>query len=160
MLLRMRNCPSGKRARPAFRCFVQATLDAIDHPFEPILLRVAWQDVFDAAVLHQFIKIGDGAPPAGVDTHRGDAQLITNLDALFRVLNIGCQLGGVGCKKRLVCGEANQIDTVAKGLPLEFLQITPVLGRERFLLRQVHLLMQDVQPFSAEFGRLIDDGFD
>src|ERR1017187_9987374 len=72
----------------AFFGFGQATLDAVDHPFESFLFGRTWQHRLDAPFLHQFVEILDGSPATGVDAHGRNPQLIANLDALLGLLNV------------------------------------------------------------------------
>ena len=46
-----------------------------------------------------------------------------------------------------------------KCMSLQFLQVGPVRGCERFTFRQVHLSMKNIESFDAEFGCFVDDGF-
>src|SRR6266567_7425078 len=69
-------------------------------------------------------------------------------------------LGGVGLDEVLVDRQADRRDAIVKGLAFEFLEISPVLRRQRLAFREVHLLVQDVQALDANLGGLVNDSLD
>ena len=81
-----------------------------------------------------------------------DIHLVRQLDALLRVRDIALPHFRIGVDKVLMDRQADQVDTVLESMPLEFLQITVVLG--------VHLPVQDVHPFDTQPGRLVDHRLD
>ena len=66
-------------------------------------------------------------------------------------------LGGVGLDEVLVDRKANRCNAIVKGPAFEFLQIRPMLRRQRFSFREVHLLVQNVKALDANLGGLIND---
>jgi len=121
---------------------------------------VVGQDWLDAAFLHQFVKVLNGAPAAGIDAQAGDAEVVADFDALFGVLNLASDFGGVGAEKGLVGGEADQVDAVAETLAFELLQVRAMAVGERLPLGDVHLPVQNIHAGNAEVGGLINDRFD
>src|SRR6516164_5130887 len=102
----------------AFLGRLEALAEAIDHPFESILIGIAFDLGLDATVLHELVEILGRLPSAGVDTHGGNAELISQLDAVNGVIDVFLPLGRVWIQKSLMDGEPAQVQTEEKGATL------------------------------------------
>jgi hypothetical protein len=75
---------------------LQALAQAVDDPRETVLVRVALDRRLDAALLHELIEVLACPPGAGVHAHGRDAELVGQLDAVDRVIDVALAHGLVG----------------------------------------------------------------
>ena len=114
---------------------------------------------FDAAIRHQGVEI-HRVPPARVDADAGNAELIGDLDALVRVLDVLADNFRFRTDKILVGREADQIDPVREGEAFQPVAISASRGVERRLFLEVHLPVQNVHSADADAGGFLDHRFD
>ena len=79
-----------------------ALFDALNAPFEPVVLFVAGQNWLDAARLHQVIEIFDRVPSARVKPDARHAQFVCDLQAFVRVLDLFLPFLRIGLYEILV----------------------------------------------------------
>src|ERR1043166_446080 len=144
---------------PALFGFGDAFLDALDAPLESIILRMAGQDRLDPTRLHQVIETLDCAPAAGVEADAGYSQFVGDLQALVSMLDLFLPFCRVRLHEVLMNRKADRGDTVAKGVAFELLKVAAVGRRQRLLLGEFHLLVQDVKAFDTDLGSFLDDSF-
>src|SRR6266498_4140947 len=118
--------------------FRETALDAVNTPLEAFLLSVAVQDGFDAAVRHEGVEI-HRVPASGVDADARDAELISDLDAFLRVLDILTDHFRFRADEILVSGEADQINAVGKRAALQFVAVRAPVRVEGGFFLDVHL---------------------
>jgi hypothetical protein len=135
----------------------QALLKALDAPLETLLLGMSWKHRFLPARLHQVIERSDGVPPSRVDTNTGDAERSSDIDTLDRMFHLPASDSRIGIDKILMNGKADQRDTASEGMPFEVGQIHPMLSSEGLFLGDVHLSVQNINPFSPQSGSPFDD---
>src|SRR5206468_12077454 len=133
-------------------------LNAVDTPLGTVLVGVARDGWFNAAVGHQRVKI-NRVPAAGVDADGGDAKLVGDLDAFPGVLDGCADHFRLGVHEVLVRGNADQVDAVCEGETLEFVAIGAAGGIERRLFLEVHLPMENVHALDADRRGFLDHGF-
>src|SRR5206468_9131593 len=125
--------------------FRETALNAVHTPLETFLFGVTGQDRFDAAVGHERVEI-NRVPASGVDADARDAELISDLNALLRVLDIFTDHFRFRTDEILVSGEADQIDAVGKRAALQFVAVSAPGRVERRLFLDVHLAMENIDP--------------
>ena len=130
----------------------QAFLDRVDAPLESLVQRVARQQRFLAAQLHQLVERLHRAPTAGVESDARDAHAVSQVDALLRVLDVFIAHGGIGIDEILMDRQADQVDAIGERMSFKLLQIAVVL--------RVHLPVENVHPLDAKPGRLVDHCLD
>jgi hypothetical protein len=144
----------------AFLRLWQAALDAFDAPLEAFLFGVAREHWLDPPVLHQLIEVLRRPPPPRVDADRGTAQLVGDLDALLRVLDVLGEFVGLRLHKALVRGHAGNGQPVEEGVTLELAQVRTPRRIQWRLFGDGHLLVEDVHAGDSERGRLVHDRLD
>src|SRR5262245_53348723 len=123
---------------------LQTSAQAINDPLETILIRVTFDRRLDATVFHQLVEILARVPGPCIDAHGGNAKLVSELDAMNRVIDILLPLGRIGIKKSLMDRQTAQIEAEKKGPAFEFLKI--LVGFVR------HLTMQEFDSVEAHVG--------
>src|SRR5213075_1805794 len=142
----------------AFLGFGQTPLNAVQTPLKTFFFGVAGQDRFDAAVGHEGVEI-DRVPASGVDPNAGDAELIGDLNALLRVLDIFTDNFRFRADKILVSREADQVNAVGKREPLQFVARRAPSRVEGGLLIDVHLAMENIDSVDADLRGFLDHRF-
>src|SRR5206468_565301 len=106
--------------------FGDALLDALEAPFETIILGVTGQNRLDAARFHQLVEILDRVPPPGVEPDARHTQFVGDLEALVCVLDLPLPFSRIGLHKVLVNRQADRSNAVMKRMALKLLQISAV----------------------------------
>ena len=126
----------------------ETLLKRLDHPGESLVVGVARQSRLDATVGHQFVEIFRRSPAACVDSHRGDAKAVGQVDRAEGFLDVGLPYLRVRGDKALVCREPVEIETVDECPPLELLQLS--VGR------LAHLHLENLHAIKTHRGRVVD----
>lgn len=98
------------------------------------------------------IEVFRRTPAARIQSNAGDAHLKSQLDALLGVLNVAFAGSCIWRDKVLVNGQANEIYTIQKSVPLKLPEVFGVF--------RVHLPMQDIDTLHSKAGGLVDDRLD
>ena len=84
---------------------VDTLAEAVDDPAEAFFVGLAINRWFDTAVLHQLVETLAGAPPAGVEPHAWDAEIIGEFNAFDGVVDVSLAFFLVGRNETLMYGK-------------------------------------------------------
>ena len=126
--------------------------DGIGTPLETVVMGVALPGIDPAFGLDQLVEAAAFAPAARVDANRRATQLMGQVDAVERVVDVLLTLLRLGPYKVLMDAQVVDVEAQTKGMAFELLQI----GRRI----RLHLTMEDLYAVQPQFRRFIHDSFD
>lgn len=130
----------------------QTGVDGVDTPLHAVIFRVAFPGIDPAARLDQIVKAALFAPAAGVDPNRADAQIMGQIDAVDRVVDMLLTFFGALPDKILVDAQIVDVETQVEGVALEFLKVAALFTGQ--------LTLKDFNPMQAQAVGRIQDSFD